>query len=62
LLGYASQALLPRGLLRVPNLSDGLAAGQSKPAAAGYSTKIELFMGSNDNEFVKSFTGSPADF
>jgi len=34
----------------------------SNPAAADDSKEFELFMGSNDNEFVKSFSGSPADF
>jgi hypothetical protein len=49
LLGYCvAETLLPRGLVaEVPNLSDGLAAGQLLQTGghAGYSTKIRIVHG-----------------
>ncbi len=63
LLGYASQSSF--GAWFVTEFHTAPTAWRqvnSKPMAADYSTKLELFMGSNDNEFVKSFSGSPADF
>lgn len=63
LIGYASQSSFAAWFVAEFQTSPtAWRQANSKPAAAGYSTKFELFMGSNDNEFVKSFTGSPADF
>jgi AraC-like DNA-binding protein len=63
LLGYASQSSFGAWFVTEFHTSPtAWRQANSKPASVGRSTRLELFMGSNDNEFVKSFTGSPADF
>jgi AraC-like DNA-binding protein len=63
LIGYASQSSFSAWFVAEFQTSPrAWRQANSKPAAADSSTKIDLFMGSNDNEFVKCFSGSPADF
>jgi AraC-like DNA-binding protein len=63
LIGYASQSAFGNWFLTEFHTSPtAWRQANRKTPAADHSTKLESFMGSNDNEFVKSFVGSPADF